>query len=111
MKEYRLFIVIGALAAVVVWGANAALLVEMTRVGEISAVVFLLFVAAVVALLVAAWRVHRGNDARVSFALHILFAGGAAAMTGMFYPRLPLTLSLAIAIAALILSFTARPTT
>jgi hypothetical protein len=109
MTEYRLYIVIAALAAVVVWGANAALLLEMTRVGEINPFVFLLFFAGVVALLVAAWRVHRGKKARISFALHILFAVGAVAMNGFFfYPRLPLTLSLAVAIAALLLSFISR---
>jgi hypothetical protein len=108
MTEYRLFIAIGALAAVVTWGANAALLLEMTRTGEINALVFLLFVAAVVALVVAAWRVYRGGNARTSFLLHILFAGGGATISGFFYPRLPLALGLAVAIAALLLSFIGR---
>jgi len=110
MNEYRLFIVIGALAAVVAWGANAALLVEMTNTGEMMPFVFLLFVAAVVALVVAALRVYRGGNARTSFALHILFAGGGAALNEFFYPRLPLTLGLAVAIAALLLSFIGRST-
>lgn len=111
MSEYRWYIVIATLAAVVVWGANGALLVEMTNYGEINVVVFLLFFAGVVALLVAAWRVHRGKKARIPFALHILFAAGAVAMNGFFfYPRLPLTLSLAVALAALILSFINRST-
>jgi len=108
MIEYRLYIVIGALAAVVVWGANTSLLLEMTRTGEMMPLVFLLFVAAVIALAVAAWRLHRGRNARTPFVLHILFAGGGAGINGFFYPRLPLTLGLAISIAALLLSFIGR---
>jgi hypothetical protein len=109
VKAYRPFILSGALAAVAVWGANAPLLLELMRVGEISALVLLLFIAAVVALALGAWRVHRGRNGRISFALHIVFAGGGAALIGMFFPRLPLALSLVVAIAALVGSFTGEP--
>ena len=57
----RLFTLIGALAAVAVWGANTSPLLEMTRVGEMSMLVFLLFVAAVVALVVGALRLQFGK--------------------------------------------------
>ena len=53
----RLFTLIGAWAAVAVWAANAPALFETTRVGELSMLVFVLFVAAVVALVVGALRV------------------------------------------------------
>jgi ABC-type branched-subunit amino acid transport system permease subunit len=109
MTTYRLFTLIGTLAAVVVWGLQAPLLLEMTRVGEMSAVVLLLFAVAVIALAVAGVRVQLGKKGQVSFGLHILFACGAASMTGMFFPRLPLALSLVVAVVALILSFTAQP--
>lgn len=109
MTTYRLFTLIGTLAAVVVWSLHAPLLFEMTRVGEMSVLVLLLFVVAVVALIVGAVRVMLGKKGQVSFALHIVFACGAAAMIGMFFPRLPLALSLVVAVVALVLSFTAQP--
>lgn len=109
MKEYRLFVLIGVLAAVAVWGASAPLLLEMTRVGEISAFVLLLFFVSVVALAFGAWQLHRGKNGRIAFALHIVFACGGAALIGMFFPRLPLALSLVVAIAALVWSFTGEP--
>ena len=108
MTTYRLFTLIGTLAAAVVWGLHAPLLFEMTRVGEMSALVLLLFVAAVVALIVGAVRVLLGKKGQVSFALHIVFACAAAVMIGMFYPRLPLALSLVVSVVALVLSFTAQ---
>jgi hypothetical protein len=105
----RLFTLIGAWAAVAVWAANAPALFEMTRVGELSMLVFVLFVAAVVALVVGALRVQFGKNGRLSFALHIVFACAGAGMLGMFLPRLPLALGLVIAIGALIGSFMAQP--
>ena len=109
MTTYRLFTLIGTLAAAVVWGLHAPLLFEMTRVGEMSALVLLLFVAAVVALIVGAVRVLLGKKGQVSFALHIVFACAAAGMIGIFYPRLPLALSLVVSVVALVLSFAAQP--
>jgi len=111
MTTYRLFTLIGSMAAVVVWGLHAPLLIEMTRVGEMSALVLLLFVAAVIALVVGAVRVQIGKKGQISFALHIVFACSAAVMIGMFYPRLPLALSLVVAILALVMSVTAQPAT
>lgn len=105
----RLFTLIAAWAAVAAWAANAPTLFAMTRVGELSMLVIVLFVAAVIALIVGALRVQFGKNGRVSFALHIVFACAGAWMLGMFMPRLPLALGLVVAIGALIASFMAQP--
>ncbi|HEV8331600.1 MAG TPA: hypothetical protein VGQ22_09310 [Steroidobacteraceae bacterium] len=109
MTTYQLVTLIGAFAAAVVWGVHVPALFEMTRVGEMSMLVLLLFVAAVVALVVGALRVQLGRNGRISFALHIVFACAGAALSGMFYPLLPLTLSLLVAVVALVWSFIDRP--
>ncbi|HKS54176.1 MAG TPA: hypothetical protein VJS12_02760 [Steroidobacteraceae bacterium] len=107
--SYRLLSLIGAWAAVAVWAASGPALFEMTRVGEMSLFVLVLFFAAVVALLVAALRVQFRKNGRVSFALHIVFACAGVGMSGMFLPRLPLALGLVVAIGALVVSFMAQP--
>lgn len=109
MTTYRLFTLIAAWAAVAAWAASAPALFEMTRVGELSMLVLVLFFAAVVALIVAALRVQFRKNGRISFALHIVFACAGIGMLGMFLPRLPLALGLVVAVGALIGSFTARP--
>lgn len=107
--SYRLLTLIATWAAVAAWAASGAALFEMTRVGEMSMLVLMLFFAAVVALIVAALRVQFRKNGRVSFALYIVFAGAGVGMSGMFLPRLPLALGLVVAIGALIGSFMAQP--
>ena len=107
MKSYRLFTVIGVLLAIAAWGANAGLLIEMTRVGEISALAFLLMIIAVIALAVGGLRVQFGRTGRVSFALHIVLAGVAAVMMQVF-PRAPFVLSMVVAIGAFAWSFSVQ---
>lgn len=108
MKAYRLFCGIGALLAVANWAVNAPVLIEMTRVGEINALSFLLLIIAVISLAVGGLRVQFGRTGRVSFALHIVLAGVAAVMMQIF-PRAAFILSIAVAIAAFAWSFKLQP--
>jgi hypothetical protein len=103
MGTYRILTAIGAVIAVVVWGVNAPTFIEKTRVGEIAPVALLLILAGVISLALGALRVWFGKSARVAFVLHIAFAVAAAVMMKVF-PVVPLALSVAVAVAALVWS-------
>jgi hypothetical protein len=74
MSSYRLFCTIGSLLAVAAWAVNAPVLVEMTRVGEINALSFLLMIIAVIALAVGGLRAQFGRTGRIAFGLHMAAA-------------------------------------
>lgn len=100
MIAYRLFIAIGTLVAVLFWGVMAPTFIEMTRVGEIMPIAFLLILASVISLALGAVRACFGKDGRIPLALHIAFAVTAAVLMRVF-PVAPLALSLAVAVVAL----------
>jgi hypothetical protein len=107
MGTYRVLTAIGAVSAVVVWGVNAPTFLEMTRVGDIAPIALLLILVAVISLALGALRVWFGKAARIAFVLHIAFAVAAAAMMKVF-PVVPLALSLAVAVVALVWSSAAE---
>ena len=104
MSSYRLFCTVGSLLAVAAWAVNAPLLVEMTRVGEINALSFLLMIIAVIALAIGGLRAQFGRTGRISFGLHILLAGVAAVMMVVF-PRAPFVMGMVVATVGFAWSF------
>jgi hypothetical protein len=107
MKAHRLIITLGSLIAALIWISRTSLLVEMTRVGEITPLAFLLLAIAVVTLLAGGVRVYLGYSGRLSFALHLAFVGVAGVLMD-FVMRVPLVVSAFVAAVALVWSFSAR---
>jgi hypothetical protein len=92
---------------VAAWAVNAPVLIEMTRVGEISALSFLLLIVAVISLAIGGLRVQFGRTGRISFGLHIALAGVAAVMMHVF-PRGPFVLGIVVATIAFAWSFASQ---
>lgn len=109
MKTHRLIITLGSLIAALIWISRTSLLVEMTRVGEVTPLAFLLLVAAVVTLLMGGLRVYLGKSGRLSFALHLAFVSVAGVLTAFLMP-VPLVVSSFVAVAALVWSFSVQHT-